>query len=74
MPLTENNRSFTLEDIQQSARYILNILPARILAYRLMFEVLSNPGRDPELLRVKEAALSTKWIQQLYSTQLPDGS
>jgi hypothetical protein len=66
--------TFTLTDVHQAARVLLEANPEAILTYRLLREVLQVPSNSPELAKAKEAALNSKWVRQLEESQLPDGS
>jgi hypothetical protein len=65
---------FNLDDVQQAAGKLLADRPDPIVAYRLQREVLRLPDAHPELTRVKQAALTSRWVQALQQAQLPDGS
>ncbi len=66
--------TFTLADLQHAASELLASNPEPILAYRLLHEVLRVPPADPELVKVKELAVKSKWLRQLEGSQLPYGS
>lgn len=66
--------SFTLEDIFASAIRILEANPQELIKYRLLKEVLRCSTDAPELVHTKKAAAQSKWVHQLESEQLPDGS
>lgn len=51
---------FTLADLQGAARVILAANPVPILTYRMQHEVLHVPPAEPELERVKKAAIKNK--------------
>lgn len=42
--------------------------------YLLVRDILTLPARDLQLLRAKEQIALSKWVQQLYASQWPDGS
>ncbi len=65
---------FTLDEILQIARGILDANPDGVVAYRLYQEVLRFPPDDPQLAGAKNAAVKNKWVHQLSDSQLPDGS
>jgi hypothetical protein len=66
--------SFTLADVNQAARELLEANPEAIVPYRLLREVLRLPATNPELLQAKKAAMAGKWVRQLEESQLSDGS
>jgi len=74
MTTSPDHAVFTLDDLHRGSRAILATLPAGIVAYRLLREVLRVPPADPELTRSKKAALNSRWVYQLKHSQLPDGS
>ncbi len=74
MMVSPHQVAFTLADVKQAACAILAREPDAIPAYRLLRQVLRQPADDPQLIRAKAAALTSKWVRQLEETQLPDGS
>jgi hypothetical protein len=65
---------FSLEDVLNSAGNVLAMAPDGVLAYRLKREVLRLPAEEPELIRLKNGVMKSKWVHQLDEAQLPDGS
>ena len=74
MPVRANRLIFSLENIQQLARHILEMNLDGVLAYRLLREVLRLPPENTALRQARESAMSSKWVRQLEETQLADGS
>jgi hypothetical protein len=74
MTLTAHQLAFSLADLHQSASQLLELRPGCIVTYRLLREVLRPPPDDPLLAQAKDAAVNSKWVNQLNESQLPDGS
>ena len=68
------NAGFSLDDIQLTAGSILEAHPDTIVAWRLLREVLHRPSDDQDVVRVKTALETNRWMRQLEQAQLPDGS
>ncbi len=66
--------SFTQEDLSAAATRILDEHPDPVPALRLLTEVLRLPGGDARVQKAAQAARQTRWVRQLESAQLPDGS
>ncbi len=73
--MTKSDRFLpSLEDLHQAARDILKTQPGSIVTWRLLREVLRLPPDDPELVKARNAAYSSRWVEQLEQSQLPNGS
>jgi hypothetical protein len=74
MTFSDNPFSFTLVDVHQAARALLELSPGSIVTCRLLREVLRVPSDDPQLAQASAAASDSLWTRQLDESQLPDGS
>jgi hypothetical protein len=63
-----------IDAIQKASEKLLQMSPDPVPAYLLMRDGLDRGVSDNDLQRAKRMIHSSRWIQQLKETQLPDGT